>query len=161
MTVDDRRARDASLSSLLGWAVATGRETHQLARRRRMRSLWLTAGERDTCLDELAEQYAVGRLDKAELDRRMDLLDQAVTHGDLGPVFAGLPWPTFRTGRTVRLARPRRWRRLVLVLAVWLALPFLVLGLGLAVAGHAAAGVIFGLPALMWMALWRRWASGG
>ena len=100
MTVDDRRAREASLSSLLGWAVATGRETHQLARRRRMRSLWLTAGERDTCLDELAEQYAVGRLDKAELDRRMDLLDQAVTHGDLGPVFAGLPWPTFRTAST-------------------------------------------------------------
>jgi hypothetical protein len=158
MTVNDRRAREASLSSLLGWIVATGREAHQLARRQRMRSLWLTAAERDTCLDELAEQYAVGRLDKAELDRRMDLLDRAVTHGDLGPVFAGLPWPTFRTPRA---ERPRRWRRLVFVVAVWLALPFLVLGLALAVAGHAAAGVIFGLPALVWVALWRRWASGG
>jgi hypothetical protein len=158
MTVDDRRARQASLSSLLGWVVATGRDTHQLVRRRRMRSLWLTAGERDTCLDELAEQYAVGRLDKPELDRRMDLLDRAVTHGDLDPVYVGLPWPTFHTARVVR---PRRWRRLVFAVAVWLALPFLVLGLALAVAGHAAAGVIFGLPALVWVALWRRWASGG
>jgi hypothetical protein len=158
MTVDDRRAREASVSSLLGWVVATGREAYQQANRRRMRSLWLTASERDTCLDELAEQYAVGRLDKSELDRRMDLLDRAVTHGDLGPVFAGLPWPTFRTARAVR---PRRWRRLVFALAVWLALPVLFLGLVLAVAGHAAAGVIFGLPALVWVALWRRWASRG
>src|SRR5262245_39654703 len=117
MTVDDRRARE-SVSSVLGWVVATGREAHQQASRRRMRSLWLTATERDNCLDELAEQYAVGRLDKSELDRRMDLLDRAVTHGDLGPVFAGLPWPTFRTARAVR---PRRWqwRRLVFALAVW------------------------------------------
>jgi hypothetical protein len=158
MTVDDRRVREASVSSLLGWVVATGRQAHQQASRRRMRSLWLTASERDTCLDELAEQYAVGRLDKSELDRRMDLLDRAVTHGDLGPVFAGLPWPTFRTARPVR---PRRWRRMVYALAVWLALPFLFLGLVLAIAGHAGAGVIFGLPALVWVALWRRWASGG
>ena len=53
----------ANLSNLLGWAAAAGQEAQELARRRRMLPLRLSAAERETCADELAEQYAVGRLD--------------------------------------------------------------------------------------------------
>lgn len=157
MAFSGRQARMAGLVSLLGWVTATSREAHQLAQRRRMRTMRLTEAERDTCLDELAEQYAVGRIDKDELDHRVDLLHRAVTRGDLGPVFAGLPAPRLRT--PARAVPPGRWRWYVFVLAAWLAAPFLLLGLGFLVAGHTGAGVVIGLPALVWVILVRRWAG--
>jgi Domain of unknown function (DUF1707) len=155
MTASNRRARGASVAGLLGWLAATGRETHQLARRRRVRQLRLTVADREVCTDELAEQYALGRLDEAELGRRVDLLHRAVTHGDLGPVFAGLPMPSLHAPA----AQPGRWRWVVFAAGAWLALPFALLGLVLAVAGREVAAVVFGLPAFVWvMVLWR-WAS--
>jgi hypothetical protein len=155
MAASNRRVRGASVAGVLGWVAATGRETQQLARRRRARQLRLTAAEREACIDELAEQYALGRLDEAELGRRVDLLHRAVTHGDLGPVFAGLPMPSLHASAV----QAGRWRWVVFAAGAWLALPFALLGLVLAVAGREVAAVVFGLPALVWvMVLWR-WAS--
>jgi hypothetical protein len=154
MTSHDRQARWARASNVLGWIAAAGLETHQLARRRRMRSLRLTAVEWESCAGELAEQYALGRIEKDELDRRLDLLHQAVTHGDLGPVFAGLPMPRFYAP-----VRSGRWRWLVFAVAVWVAAPFGLLGLVLTAGGREVAAVMFGLPALVWVIFWWRWAS--
>jgi hypothetical protein len=155
MAASNRRIRRSSTASLLGWVAATGREAHQLARRRQLRQLRLTAAEREACADELAEQYALGRLDEAELGRRIDLLYRADTHGDLGPVFAGLPPPPLHAP----VVRQGRWRWVVFAAAAWLALPFVLLGLVLAVAGREVAAVVFGLPALVWVLLLWRWAS--
>jgi Domain of unknown function (DUF1707) len=154
MAASNRRIRGSSAASLFGWIAATGREAHQVARRRRLRQLRLSEAEREACSDELAEQYALGRLDDAELAYRIDLLHRAVTHGDVGPVFAGLP--------TRPLDAPPvrgRWRWLVFAAAAWLALPLVLLGLVLAVAGREAVGVAIGLPALAWVLLLWRWAS--
>lgn len=155
MAAINRRVWGPRVAGLLGWAAATGREAHQLVRRRRQRQLRLTSAERDACADELSEQYALGRLDEAELGRRVDLLHRAVTHGDLGPVFAGLPTPRIYAPAV----RPGRWRWVVFATAAWLALPFVLLGLVFAIAGRGGAAVVFGFPALVWVMLLWRWAS--
>jgi hypothetical protein len=155
MTSHDRHPGRARPSTVLGWVATTGVEAQQFARRRRMRSLRLTTTERDACADELAEQYALGRIDKAELDRRVDLLHRSVTHGELGAVFADLPAPPIHQ----RAPRSGRWRWIVFAAAVWLAMPFVLIGLLFVAAGREAAAVAFGLPAFVWVLLWWRWAS--
>ncbi|WP_432883625.1 DUF1707 domain-containing protein [Kribbella sp. CA-245084] len=57
------------------------------------RDLLLSDEDRSACSQALANQYAVGRIDKAELGRRTDLLLAAKTRGELDPVFKGLPPP--------------------------------------------------------------------
>jgi hypothetical protein len=154
MAPRDRQARNARPSSVLAWIAASSSEAYQFARRRRMRSLRLTAIERETCSGELAEQYALGRIDDDELDRRVDLLHRSVTHGDLERVFAGLPMPPFYAP-----VRSGRWRWLVFAVAVWAAAPFVFLGLVLTAGGREVAAVLFGLPAFVWVIFWWRWAS--
>jgi Flp pilus assembly protein TadB len=155
MTSHDRHARRARVSSVLGWVATAGSEAHQYARRRRMRSLRLTAAERDMCADELAEQFALGRIDKDELDRRLDLLHRSETRGELGPVFAGLP--TLPLDRSP--GRSGRWRWIVFAVAAWLAAPFVLVGLLLVAVGHGVAGVVVILAALFWALYWWRWAA--
>lgn len=138
-----------------GWAVAAS-QAQQLARRRRMLPMRLTAAEREACSDELAEQYAVGRIDDAELGRRLDLLHRSDTHGDLGPVFAGLPMPSLYGPPATR--RTGRWRWVVFAGAVWMAIPFILIGLLFVVLGREVAAAIFGIPALVWVTLFWRWA---
>lgn len=154
MVAGERDGREAA--DLFGWVAATGQEAQQLARRRRMLPMRLTAAERETCADELAEHYAVGRLDDEELGRRMDLLHRAVTHGDLQPVFYGLPTPSLYTPAPRRRGR---WRWVVFAGAVWMAVPFVLLSLMLVLFGREIAAAIFGIPALLWVALFWRWAS--
>jgi DUF1707 SHOCT-like domain len=153
MTAKDEPGQN--LSNILGWAAAAGQEAQQAARRRRMLPLRLSEADRSACADDLAEQYALGRLDDAEFGRRLDLLNAAVTHGDLAPVYAGLPAPSIYAPQPVRRGR---WRWLVFAGAVWMALPFLLVGLVLAVVGREIGAVIFALPALVWVALFWRWA---
>lgn len=129
-------------------------KARELARRRWMASQRLSEAERDSCAGDLAEQYAIGRLDDAELGRRVDLLHRAVTHSDLTEVFAGLPAPQLYAAP----ARSGRWRWLVFVGAAWMAAPFLLIGLVLAVVGREVGALIFVLPALMWLTLFWRWA---
>lgn len=159
------QARVATVSSVVGLVVSVGRETHRAARQRQMRSIRLTNADREACLDALAEQYAVGRIDDAELDRRVDLAHRAVVHGDLDPVFAGLPRPEFDPPKPAAprfASRGRRrggWRWLVFAAAAWVAVPFVLIGTLFLAAGHEAAAVVFGVPPLMWVLLLWRWAS--
>ena len=55
------------------------------------RGLRLSDAERQTAVDQLGEQFAVGRLSREEFDERSDAVWAAKTHGDLFPVFADLP----------------------------------------------------------------------
>jgi uncharacterized membrane protein len=56
-----------------------------------MGSLRLSDAERQAAVDQLGEQFAVGRLTREEFDERSDAVWSAKTHGDLSPVFADLP----------------------------------------------------------------------
>jgi len=149
--------RPAKAQELMGLAAAAGREARVVAARRRVANIRLTDEERRICTDDLAEQFAVGRLDEDELHLRVDRLNLAVTHADLQPIFAGLPAPSLYTGEP---AKPGRWRWAAFVGAVWLALPFFLLGLVFLVFGREVAAAIFGLPAILWTLVAYRWAAG-
>lgn len=154
MTAKDRP--EQNLSNIIGWAAAAGQEAQLAARRRRMLPLRLSEADRTACTEDLAENYALGRLDDAELGRRLDLLHSAVTHGDLPPIYAGLPTPSIYTAQPP--VRRGRWPWLVFGGAVWLAAPFLLIGLVLAVVGREVGAAFFVLPAFVWIALFFRWA---
>lgn len=148
--------RPVKPGELMGLAAAAGQEARVAAARRRMAPLRLTDEERRICTDELAEQFAVGRLDEPELHRRVDRLNDAVTHADLQPIFAGLPAPSLYKPKP---QKPGRWRWAAFVGAVWMALPFALTGLVFLVFGREIAAAIFGLPALAWVFFTYRWAS--
>jgi uncharacterized membrane protein len=61
------------------------------------RGLRLSDAERQTAVDQLGEQFAVGRLTREEFDERSDAVWSAKTQGDLFPVFADLPAVAPRT----------------------------------------------------------------
>lgn len=145
----------ANLANFVGFAAATSHEARQVAARRRMSAVRLTQAERHLCSDELAEQFALGRLDEDELDRRIDLLHAATTHADLQQVFVGLPMPPLYTRQPQRSGR---WRWAVFAGAVWMAVPFVLLGLVFLVFGREIAAAIFGVPALAGVFLTWRWA---
>ena len=48
----------------MGLGAAAGREARVVAARRRVANIRLTDEERRICTDDLAEQFAVGRLDE-------------------------------------------------------------------------------------------------
>ncbi|MEU4606687.1 DUF1707 domain-containing protein [Kribbella sp. NPDC023972] len=149
--------RPVKAAELMGLAAAAGQEARVAAARRRLANIRLTDEERRICTDELSEQFAVGRLDEDELHRRVDRLNDAVTHGDLQPIFAGLPTPSLYQ---VEPRKPGRWRWAAFAGAVWLAVPFFLTGLVFLVFGREVAAAIFGLPALIWTLVAYRWAAG-
>jgi hypothetical protein len=149
--------RPVKAAELMGLAAAAGQEARVAAARRRLANIRLTDEERRICTDELSEQFAVGRLDEDELHRRVDRLNDAVTHGDLQPIFAGLPTPSLYQ---VEPRKAGRWRWAAFAGAVWLALPFFLTGLVFLVFGREVAAAIFGLPALVWTLVAYRWAAG-
>jgi hypothetical protein len=148
----------ADLANLTGMAAAAGREAREAAARRKMQAIRLTDDERRICSDDLAEQFAVGRIDVVELNDRLDLLHAAVTHGDLVPIFEGLPVPQLYL-REPR--KPGRWRWAAFAGAVWLALPFFLTGLVFLVFGREIAAAIFGIPSTLWVLATWRWARNG
>ncbi|MFK4082872.1 DUF1707 domain-containing protein [Kribbella sp. NPDC020789] len=143
-------------ADLMGMAAAAGQEARVVAARRKLANIRLTDEERRVCIDELAEQFAIGRLDELELHRRVDLMNEAVTHADLQPIFHGLPAPSMYQPRP---KQGGRWRWAVFVGAVWTAVPFVLLGLIFLVFGREIAAAVFGLPALAWSLVAYRWAS--
>jgi hypothetical protein len=153
----ERRPVKPAVGELMGLAAAAGQEARVAAARRRVANIRLTDEERRICTDDLAEQFAVGRLDEDELHRRVDLLNDAVTHGHLQPIFAGLPAPSLYKPEP---RKPGRWRWAAFAGAVWLALPFFLTGLVFLVFGREVAAAIFGLPALVWTFAAYRWAAG-
>ena len=156
MTDRNKARPKADLANLAGMAAAAGQEARVAAARRRMLSVRLTDEDRRVSIDELSEQFAIGRLDEAELHRRVDVVNEAVTHADLQPAFEGLPLPALYSPRP---RKPGRWRWAAFAGAVWLALPFFLTGLVFLVFGREIAAAIFGLPALAWVAVTWRWAS--
>ncbi|NEA35888.1 DUF1707 domain-containing protein [Streptomyces sp. SID13031] len=146
----------ADLAGLAGYAAAAGQEARAVAARRRMMPVRLTDEERRVAIDELCEQFAIGRLDELELHRRVDLVNEAVTHGHLQAAFEGLPQPGFYAPPP---RQPGRWRWAAFAGAVWLALPFFLTGLVFLVFGREIAAAIFALPALAWVAVMWRWAK--
>ncbi|MGZ0150320.1 DUF1707 SHOCT-like domain-containing protein [Kribbella sp. WER1] len=148
--------RPVKPADLIGYATAAGQEAREVAARRRMVNIRLTDEDRRACSDDLAEQFAIGRLDEGELHRRVDLLNEAVTHGDLIPVFAGLPTPSLYKPAPRQAGK---WRWAAFIGAVWMALPFALAGLLFLVFGREVAAAIFGLPALAWVFFAYRWAS--
>ena len=144
-----------TLPNLLGRAAAARQDAQVAARRYRAQSLRLAEAERMACAEDLAEAYAVGRLDDAEFGRRLDLLHTAVTHGDLTVVYEGLPVSSLYAPAP---RRPGRWRWIVFTVAAWMAAPFLLLGMVLGVTGHLVGASIFALPALLWLTVFWRWA---
>lgn len=148
------RPRD-QLANLAGLAAATGQEARIAAARRRLQTVRLTDAERETCTAHLAEQFALGRLVRDELEDRLDLLNRASVHGDLAPVYESLPMPPLY----IRLRRhPPRWPWALGAVVASLAVPFLMLGTVLLVLGRETAAVIFAGPALLWMLLAAHWA---
>jgi hypothetical protein len=146
----------ADLANLAGMAAAAGQEARAVAARRRMQPLRLTDEERHIAVDELSEQFAIGRLDEVELHRRVDIVNEAVTHADLQPAFHGLPQLSLYTPPQ---RQPGRWRWAAFIGAVWLALPFFLTGLVFLVFGREFAAAVFALPALAWTAVMWRWAK--
>ncbi|MFG1816249.1 DUF1707 domain-containing protein [Kribbella sp. NPDC049174] len=153
----ERRTGKPAVGELMGLAAAAGQEARVAAARRRAAGIRLTDEERRICTDDLAEQFAVGRLDEDELHARVDRLNEAVTHADLQPIFAGLPAPSLYKPAP---SKPGRWRWAAFAGAVWLAAPFFLTGLVLLVFGREVAAAIFGLPALAWTFVAYRWAAG-
>lgn len=116
----------------------------------------ISDGDRDAAVQALGEHYAIGRLDKAEYDERVDLAWAARTNLELPPLFKDLPLPHGNVvaphvvARPASLAgrsyRPSAWpprRRgplgplgplpfLVILLAFLLHAPWLVLGIVIA-----------------------------
>lgn len=109
-----------------------------------MDSLRISDADRESAMELLSEQYAVGRLTKVEFDERSDAIWSARTEGDLVPVFADLPvrspvhWPAAPSrGLASASGRPfRRWPIplplilfLLIALTVLTHLPFVIFGL--------------------------------
>jgi hypothetical protein len=154
----DKAKPNANLANLTGMAAAAGREAREAAARRKMQAIRLTDEERRICSDDLAEQFAVGRIDVRELNDRLDLLHSAVTHSDLVPIFEGLPVPQLYIREP---SKPGRWRWAAFVGAVWLALPFFLTGLIFLVFGREITAAIFGVPSVLWVLATWRWARNG
>ena len=77
-----------------------------------MDSLRLSDADRESAVNVLSDQYALGRLTRDEFDERSDAVWSAKTQGDLAPIFADLPvGSSARPGRLPLGAphRPRWW----------------------------------------------------
>jgi hypothetical protein len=80
-----------------------------------MDSLRLSDADRESAMNLLGDQYALGRLTRDEFDERSDAVWSAKTQGDLAPIFADLPVratsPVLgRTGpASLAPHRPRWW----------------------------------------------------
>jgi len=66
----------------------------------------ISDGDRDAAVQALGEHYAIGRLDKAEYDERVDLAWAARTNLDLPPLFRDLPPPHGNVVAREVVARP-------------------------------------------------------
>ena len=101
-----------------------------------MDSLRISDADRESAVNLLSEQYALGRLTKDEFDERSDAVWSARTEGDLAPIFADLPVRRSAPPRPGSLAphRPRWWPLplapvviALVVLTVLTHLPFVLL----------------------------------
>jgi len=104
-----------------------------------MDSLRLSDADRESAVNLLGDQYALGRLTRDEFDERSDAVWSAKTRGDLAPVFVDLPVRSpadpapepvsmrRRSGFPVRVMAPFLF--LVIVLTILTHVPFLLFAL--------------------------------
>lgn len=118
-----------------------------------MDSLRIGDADRESAVDVLGEQYALGRLTREEFDERSDAVWSAKTRGDLGTIFVDLPVRTPGTGPSPAVGRGRAGRGrsrsrppLAAVLVVLVALAVLL----------QAPFVLLLLVALLWFGPGRR-----
>jgi hypothetical protein len=105
--------------------------------------------ERDQAVSLLGDHFAAGRLDREELDERIDQAIQAKFTTDLRPLFADLPGaepPAGRPSRQFRAAPPAY--ALLLLLA-----PMLLIGI-------LITAIVVGAPWVPWVFLWLFMCSG-
>ncbi|MET9275354.1 DUF1707 domain-containing protein [Kribbella sp. NPDC003557] len=87
-----------------------------------LEKLRLSDDDRSVCSSALADQFAAGRLDRAEFGRRTDQLLAARIREDLEPIFEGLPQPTLAAPyQPPPGTKPPTWGTLA-----WIALPVLI-----------------------------------
>lgn len=139
-------------------------------------SMRVSDQERDAVADQLASAYAAGRLDRAELEDRVERALTASTRAELAIVLQGLGPPPWLVARAALTWSERGWAFLVhaaglftsivgpLVMLLWIGrrsayvrgeavealnwqLSFLLLNLAIA----TATGFTFGLAALLWV----------
>jgi Domain of unknown function (DUF1707) len=108
-----------------------------------MDALRLSDADRETAVDLLSEQYAVGRLTREEFDERSDAVWSAKTQGDLAPIFVDLPTqsptrPGWAAGGRLPAVAPHRPRWWPLPLA-----PVLVALVALTVLTHLPFVLLF------------------
>jgi hypothetical protein len=105
--------------------------------------------ERDQAVSVLGDHFAAGRLNREELDERIDQAMQAKFTTDLRPLFVDLPGAEPATGRPVpqfRAAPPAY--ALLFLLA-----PLLLIGV-------VITAVAVGAPWVLWVLLWMFMCSG-
>jgi hypothetical protein len=115
--------------------------------------------ERELAVTALGEHYAAGRIDRLELDARLDAAYRATTVEQLRALFSDLPDPRpFRLNRRQRRAQERASRR---GLYGWPRVPFvpvvaLLIAIGVLILSDGKA--FFILPMLwFWLGAGRRW----
>jgi len=105
--------------------------------------------ERDQAVSLLGDHFAAGRLDREELDDRIDQAIQAKFTTDLRPLFADLPGaepPAGRPPRQFRAAPPA-------YAALFLLMPMLLIGL-------LITAIAVGAPWVLWVFFWMFMCSG-
>jgi len=119
--------------------------------------------ERERAVSALGEHYAAGRIDRLELDARLDAAYRATTVDQLVALFSDLPDPApFRLTRRQRRAAERAaWRAIRRGSPAWPRIPVVpavVLLVGIAVLIASGGRAFFLLPMLwFWMGAGRRW----
>jgi len=99
--------------------------------------------ERDRAIATLGDHFAAGRLNREELDERVEAAMQARFDDDLEPLFADLPVPE-PVLEPVGVAGERRLR--VLPLLMWL-MPLVLLA-------TVVTAVLIGAPWILWGFFW-------
>ena len=105
--------------------------------------------ERDQAVSLLGDHFAAGRLNREELDERIDQAIQAKFSTDLQPLFADLPGaeqPAVRPAPQFRAAPPA-------YAALFLLMPMLLIGL-------LITAIAVGAPWVLWVVFWMFMFSG-
>jgi len=105
--------------------------------------------ERDQAVSLLSDHFAAGRLDREELDERIDQAIQAKFTTDLRPLFADLPGVEPPAGRPARQLRasPAAYAPLLLLA------PMLMIGI-------LITAIAVGAPWILWVFFWMFMCSG-
>jgi Domain of unknown function (DUF1707) len=126
----------------------TGRRAsqHQVGKSGMAIDRWIRVSDqgRQSAVELLSEAYAVGRLNREELDERVSAAYSAKTYGELSDLAADLPRPAARTGLPSDIVAsrrvPRRASQRLVGNLIWI---FFVLVLAAGLAGLASSVAVW------------------